>query len=170
MSRTPASIGSDPGLEVVVPGAAPRYARVVEKDGAFVLQDGGSPVGTLLAGQPVHESVLRDGDVIELGPGGPQLRFQRAGEKRLRPHAPGLTIPPGWLTGMGAKGPRRAVRLTLAGLLAVSLGLLAWNYRESRRLQAEMARLAASVRAAEDDRRAFQQRVGNDQLIIHDVS
>ena len=159
LSRTPAAIGSEAGLDVVVPGAAPRHARVVEKDGELVLQDAGSPLGTLLAGQPVHESVLRDGDVIQLGPGGPQLRFQRAGQKRPRPSAPGLTIPPGWKSGIGSVRARRVVRPILAGLLAVSLGLLAWNYRESRRLQREMGRLAASVRAADEDRRAFQQRV-----------
>jgi serine protease Do len=160
LSRTPAAIGSEAGLEVVVPGAAPRHARVLERDGAFVLQDGGSPLGTLLAGQPVTESVLRDGDVIELGPGGPQLRFQHPGEKRPeRPRAPGLTIPPGWMIGKGSVRASRAVRFTLGGLLALTLGLLAWNYRESRRLQGEMTRLAATVHTAEEDRRAFQQRV-----------
>jgi S1-C subfamily serine protease len=159
LARTPAAVGSEAGLEVVVPGAAPRHASVIERDGELVLQDAGSPLGILLAGQPVRESVLRDGDVIELGPGGPQLRFQRAGEKHPRPHAPGLTIPPGRLGGIRSTKASRAVRLSLVVLLASSVGLLAWNYRESRRLTAEMARLAASIRAAEEDRRAFQQRV-----------
>jgi signal transduction histidine kinase len=53
----------------------------------------------------------------------------------------------------------RSVRITLVGLLAVSLGLLGWNYRTSRRLQGEMDRLAAGMRAAEEDRRAFERRV-----------
>ena len=160
MSRTPALIGSEPGLEVVVPGAAARHARVVERDGAFVLQDGGSALGTFLAGQPVAESVLRDGDVIELGPGGPQLRFQHEGEKRASPpRAPGVTIPPARRVGLGRARSSRALRLALGGLLAVSVGFLGWTYRESRRLQAEMARLAATVRAAEEERRVFQQRV-----------
>ena len=169
MSRTPASIGSEAGLEVVVPGAAPRHARVVERDGAFVLQDGGSATGTLLAGQPVQESELHDGDVIELGPGGPQLRFQRPGEARARPpQAPGLTIPPfrippGWISGMGSVRASRAARLAGGTLFVLSLGVLAWNYRESRRLQHEMARLAATVRNADEDRRAFQQRVEDER-------
>jgi len=55
LSLTPALIGSEPGLQVVVPGAAARHARVVERDGAFVLQDGGSALGTFLAGERVHE-------------------------------------------------------------------------------------------------------------------
>jgi len=41
----------------------------------------------------------------------------------------------------------------------VTLGLLAWNYRESQRLRRDMARLTESVREAEEDRRAFQQRI-----------
>jgi S1-C subfamily serine protease len=49
--------------------------------------------------------------------------------------------------------------VVLGGLLAVSIGLLGWTYRQSRRLEGEMARLAATVRAAEDERRAFQLRV-----------
>ena len=53
----------------------------------------------------------------------------------------------------------RALRILLGGLLAVSLGFLGWTYRESRRLQAEMTRLTATVRAAEQERFAFQQRV-----------
>ena len=49
--------------------------------------------------------------------------------------------------------------MALGGLLAVSIGLLGWTYRQSRRLEDEMARLAATVRAAEEERRAFQLRV-----------
>jgi hypothetical protein len=164
LPRRPAGIGSDADLDVVVPGAAPRHARVVEKDGAFVLEDGGSPQGTLLAGQPVQESVLHDGDVIQLGPGGPQLQFRHQAEKRPAPvRAPGLTIPPGWKTGLDAIHPSRAVRVAAGALLAMSLGLLAWTYRESQRLQREMARLAVAVRASEADRRAFQQRVEDER-------
>jgi S1-C subfamily serine protease len=159
LSRTPAAIGSQPGLEVVVPGAAPLHARVVEKDGAFVLQDNGTAAGTFLAGEPVRETVLRDGDVIELGPGGPQLRFQRAGEIRPKPRAPGLTIPPGLRMGIGSVRASRSARITLGALLAVSIGFLGWTYRESRRLQRQMAQLAAAVRAGDEERRAFQLRV-----------
>jgi len=160
LSLTPALIGSEPGLQVVVPGAAARHARVVERDGAFVLQDGGSALGTFLAGEPVAESVLRDGDVIELGPGGPQLRFQDEREKpAAQSRGPGLTIPPVWRAGLGSARSSRSLRLALGGLLAVSVGFLGWTYRESRRLKSEMARLSATVRTAEEERRAFQLRV-----------
>jgi S1-C subfamily serine protease len=47
----------------------------------------------------------------------------------------------------------------LGVLLAASVGFLGWNFRESRRLQAEMDRLSGTVRAAEEERRAFQMRV-----------
>jgi serine protease Do len=118
----------------------------VEREGAFVLQDAGSPVGTFRAGEPVRESVLRDGDVIELGSGGPQLRFRHEGEAR-------------WRAGLGSFRSSRALRMALGILLAASLVFLAWTYRESRRLQVEMARLSATVHAAEEERRAFQMRV-----------
>ena len=62
---------------MVVPGAAAQHARVVERDGAFVIQDAGSPAGTFLAGERVHEGVLRDGDIVELGTGGPHPGHQR---------------------------------------------------------------------------------------------
>ena len=145
---------------MVVPGAAAQHARVVERDGAFVIQDAGSPAGTFLAGERVHEGLLRDGDIVELGSGGPQLRFQHQGEAHARrPHAPGLTIPPGWRAGLGSFRWRRLVRVAVGALLVSTLGFLAWTYRESRRLQAEMARLSSTVRTAEDERRAFQMRV-----------
>ena len=41
----------------------------------------------------------------------------------------------------------------------MSVALLVWTYRESRRLKGEMARLAATVRTAEEERHAFQLRV-----------
>ncbi len=47
----------------------------------------------------------------------------------------------------------------LGALLVVSVALLVWTYRESRRLKGEMTRLAATVRTAEEERRAFQLRV-----------
>ena len=144
----------------MVPGAAAQHARVAQRDGAFVLQDAGSPLGTFLAGEPVQESVLRDGDIIELGSGGPQLRFQHPGEAHApRPRAPGLTIPPGWRAGLSSVHFSRTLRVVVGALLAASLGFLAWTYRESRRLQAEMERLSATVRTAEEERRAFQMRV-----------
>jgi hypothetical protein len=160
LSRTPALIGSEPGLEVMAPGAAAHHAVVVERDGAFVLRHGGSAQGAFLAGEPVEETVLHDGDIIQLGPGGPQLRFQLEGEKPPPPpRAPGLTIPPVLRTRLGPPRASRAFRAVLAALLAASLGFLVWTYRQSRRLEAEMARLSAAVRGAEEERRAFQLRV-----------
>ena len=144
----------------MVPGIAARHARVVERDGAFVLQDAGSARGTFLAGEPVQESILRDGDVIELGSGGPRLRFQHEGEAHApRPHAPGFTIPPGWRPHLRSVPLGRTLGIVAGALLVASLGFLAWTYRESRRLQAEMDRLSATVRAGEEERRSFQLRV-----------
>lgn len=78
----PALIGSEAGTDVRVPGASARHALVFEREGELVLQDGGSGSGTLLDGELVQEAVLRDGDVLELGPGGPKLRLRD--EERAR--------------------------------------------------------------------------------------
>jgi S1-C subfamily serine protease len=128
---------------VVVPGAAAQHARVVERDGAFVIQDAGSPAGTFLAGERVHEGVLRDGDIVELGSGGPQLRFQHQGEAHARrPHARGspcasrsahCSCPP-WASSRGPTASRAGSRR---------------RWRACR----------PTVRTAEDERRAFQMRV-----------
>ncbi|HSD65450.1 MAG TPA: trypsin-like peptidase domain-containing protein [Vicinamibacteria bacterium] len=76
VDRLPASIGSDPSSGVAIPGVAGTHALLVERQEAVVLADGGSEQGTLLFGEPVREATLRDGDVIELGRGGPKLRFR----------------------------------------------------------------------------------------------
>src|SRR5687767_9139911 len=78
LAALPATIGSEPGLEVVMPGVAGRHAVIDRgKNGDVVLRDAGSEQGTFLAGQAVREAVLRDGDIVELGHGGPRVRFRR---------------------------------------------------------------------------------------------
>lgn len=78
LTQLPVDIGSEEGLDVVIPGIAARHARIERgRNGDLVLRDGGSEHGTFLAGQRVREAVLRDGDVVELGHGGPRVRFRR---------------------------------------------------------------------------------------------
>ena len=82
LPRLPASIGSGDDADVVIPGAAPRHAVLFERDGEVVLVDSGSAAGTLVSGRRVEETVLRAGDVIRLGEGGPELRFERELDRR----------------------------------------------------------------------------------------
>ena len=73
LPRLPATIGSGPDMDVVIPGLAPRHAVLYQRDGDVVLLDSGSALGTFLAGNEIHEAVLRNGDVVELGRGGLRL-------------------------------------------------------------------------------------------------
>jgi len=70
----PATIGSAAESAVAVPGAEPCHALVLRRGTHVLLVDHDSARGTFLAGEQVREAVLRDGDVVELGMGGPQVR------------------------------------------------------------------------------------------------
>ncbi len=62
--------GTEPGLlRIGVPGRSmsATHARIVQKDGSFVLEDRGSKNGSYVNGTRVTERALADGDVIELG-------------------------------------------------------------------------------------------------------
>ena len=149
----PAHIGSDPGSPVRVPGVAPRHASVFERDGEVVLQDGGSGSGTLLEGELVQEAVLRDGDVLELGPGGPKLRLRDEDAPR---------VPLGrarMLLRETAARTTLAFRATLAGVVGLAVLVFAWTGWQSHRVRAELGRLREALQAAEGERQGFYARI-----------
>src|SRR5512143_838779 len=125
LASFPATIGSAPGTNVLVPGAPAVAARIVREGDRVVLLDAGSGPEILLAGAPVHEVTLHDGDILEVGRGGPRLRFHRVG--RVRPFA------------------HRDARIALALVLLAGAGLGAWTYRLNR----QVAGLEQQLRAAE---------------------
>jgi pSer/pThr/pTyr-binding forkhead associated (FHA) protein len=161
LDALPATIGSEPGLEVVIPGAAPRHASLERgRDGELVLRDAGSGSGTFLAGQPVREAVLHDGDVVELGHGGPRVRFRR----QLSPRDTLVGVLRGQPRSDHARRLRRA-RYTLRRLTAHPLGritlttlvaavplllLLTWSRYEANRLQQELDRMRRTAVAERD--------------------
>src|SRR5687767_14326167 len=118
LPRLPASIGSEPEVDVLVPGSAPRHAVLFQREGEVVLIDSGSDAGTYLAGQSVQEAVLHDGDVLELGQGGPRLEFH--GVARTARHL----LPQALSETMAFRMARRTSGLfrVLAALLAVMGG------------------------------------------------
>lgn len=61
----------NPNVDLTVSG---RHLQVTWNGQAYAMKDS-STNGTLLNGQPAKEAVLKDGDMLELGLGGPQLRF-----------------------------------------------------------------------------------------------
>ncbi len=169
----PAHIGSEAGSPVRVPGVAPRHASVFERDGELVLQDGGSGSGTLLEGELVQEAVLRDGDVLELGAGGPKLRLRDEDAPRVplvkalawaRPEgAPDrLSDLPGFARVLLRETAARttlAFRATLAGVLALGLLVFAWTQWQSHRVRVELTRLREALQAAESERQGFYARI-----------
>jgi S1-C subfamily serine protease len=131
----PATIGSGPGVEVLVPGTAPHHAQVAREGRRVVLRDGGSRQGTLLAGSAVEAVPLHDGDILQLGAGGPRLRFHCAERMKLLEH--------------------RDFRIVLALVLLAGAGLGLWTYRLNR----EVAGLQQALEAAESERLRFEGRV-----------
>jgi S1-C subfamily serine protease len=175
LPRLPATIGSDPDVDIHIVASAPRHAVVFERDGMVVLLDSGSAEGTFLAGQMVQETILRAGDVIELGPNGPRLRFEHEGQAALAPTHPTLLAVP-------VETPRpapllvpapvshtlilramaqssRAFRRTVVTAAVVAAGLLGWAWRENRRFQAELVTLRQTMGEVDAERRALEQRV-----------
>jgi serine protease Do len=164
LAQLPVTIGSEDGLEVVIPGIAARHASIDRgRNGDVVLRDGGSEMGTFLAGHRVREAVLRDGDIVELGHGGPRVRFRRQLSPRdtlagvlsgrhlplrrgLWPHVRyrlrRLWAQPLW---------RVAVTVALAALPLAVLAM--YGEYNTRRLQRE---LKAMRTLAEEERRSFE--------------
>ncbi len=76
----PVMIGRDPASDLRLDTdddtvASGRHAEISVDSGAFWLADVGSTNGTFVAGEPITRHRLRDGDIVEFGRGGPQVRF-----------------------------------------------------------------------------------------------
>jgi Trypsin-like peptidase domain/Inner membrane component of T3SS, cytoplasmic domain len=167
--HVPAAIGSEPDGAVVIPGIAPRHAVLDRRNSQIVLQDGGSAEGTFLAGHPIHEAVLRDGDVLELGHGGPRLRFhwrrisRRKAVRAVRWAMPEWLRRTAWTVSSrlraAHRGTTRGFRVVIPILVAVLVFAVFWGHRESQRLQTELDRLSGKLRSVEEERHDFQARV-----------
>jgi ABC-type multidrug transport system ATPase subunit len=74
-------LGREPGLDVVIAATAAnvsrQHAEIRRQESTYILVDLASFNGTFLNGRRIASSeILHDGDVIQLGPGGPSLRFR----------------------------------------------------------------------------------------------
>ncbi len=169
LARLPVVIGSAPEADVRIPGLSARHAIVSSRNTDIVLQDSGSGAGTFLAGQPVQEALLHDGDVVELGREGPQLRIQHNEPRRQRffralkagdeAALAASTTRIGATVREATAGTSRAFRLSLLLTLALATWFWSWNREESHRLQGELGRLQQAVRSAQAERRAFEERI-----------
>jgi S1-C subfamily serine protease len=135
LASLPATIGSGPGVQIHVPGTALLHAQIVREGNRVLLRDAGSGQDTLLAGSAVLEVALHDGDILELGSGGPRLRFHRTRRVRLLEH--------------------QDFRIALALVLLAGAGLGGWTYRLNR----QMGGLERALQAVEADRRRLEDRV-----------
>jgi S1-C subfamily serine protease len=152
-TRLPLSVGSGPDADVHVPAAAARHCLVFEREGDVVVLDSGSGRGTRVAGRAVAEAVLRDGDVIELGEGGPRLRFAREDRRKGRRLADRATLrlPGGRVA--------RHVAAAAAVVAVAALFALGGSWRESRRLRGEVTTLRRAVQSADAGRRGLESRI-----------
>jgi hypothetical protein len=139
VTTLPATIGSETGAQVRVPGSAPRHAQILGEGNRVVLLDSGSGQDTLLAGEAVHQVVLHDGDILQLGPGGPRLRFRRERRTSVFPHLLEHTD----------------FRIALLLVLLAGAAFMGWTYRLNR----EVASLQEALHNAEAERARFQARV-----------
>lgn len=158
-TRLPLTVGSGPDADVAVPAAAARHCLLFERDGNVLVLDSGSGRGTRVGGRPVQEAVLRDGDLIELGEGGPRLRFAREDRRRGRRLSDAAALR---FLHLGSPTARRALAAVAIAALAAA-GALCWNWRESRRLRGEVTHLRQAVQRAEADRRMLAERVGEER-------
>jgi serine protease Do len=165
----PAVLGSGPEAAVRVPGASPRHAVVFEREGEIALQSR-DPAGTWIDGEAVRDAVLREGDVLQLGPDGPRVRLEaadEAGEELLKPPPwPGPRI---GLASLGALARSLYGRTSpvLRGLVLVALGLgaaaVGWYALANRQLRHEVERLQGALSDSERERQGFAARVAEER-------
>ena len=169
----PATLGSDPEARIVVPGVAKAHALLLERDGEVILEDAASGQGTLLLGESVTRAVLRNGDVLELGTGGPKLRFRCSGETKVpllralawarpegAPHS--LADTTGFFRAVVKETAARTSRLfRISVAVVLGLGALALLYGQwqARRLRQDVKRLREAVATANEEQRQFLDRI-----------
>jgi S1-C subfamily serine protease len=166
----PAALGSGPEADVRVPGASHRHAIVFEREGEVALQRGDVGAETWLDGEAVGDAVLREGDVLQLGPDGPRVRLEAADEAGERMLMPAPWPPPRiGLASLGAVAralygrTSPLVRGVLAAALVLGTAAVAWNYLASHRLRLEVQRLQEALRESERERESFAARVAEER-------
>lgn len=139
LASLPATIGSAPTAQVRVPGTALLHAEILHEGHRVLVRDSGSGQDTFLAGAAVQEVALHDGDILELGSGGPRLRFHHGRRLRLLEH--------------------KDFRIALALVLLAGAALGGWTYRLNR----QVAWLEQALQGVQADRRRFEARVDEER-------
>jgi pSer/pThr/pTyr-binding forkhead associated (FHA) protein len=162
-------LGRDPASAQVVfgpedRGVSRRHALLVHEKGALLLRDLKSATGTFLDGERVAEAELRDGDVFELGRGGPRVRVEleeqgtlvmtaAASAAMAPPSGPRPRAAPTTALGPGSKlrltflsGSRQGSFLDLAGSV-IHLGRAAGRSSASRTATSSWTSRAPTARS-----------------------
>lgn len=166
----PVVLGSGPDAHVRVRATAPRHALVFEREGEIVLQSADAGAQTWLDGEAVSDAVLRAGDELQLGPDGPVVRLEAAGEpsegireagtwERVRGTIGSLRV----LAGFTYARVGRPVRAFLVVGLMLAVAAAGWSYVRARRLRLEVERLGETVRQIQHDRERFTARVAEER-------
>jgi S1-C subfamily serine protease len=166
----------------LVPGVAPSHAQLLARNGEVVLQDAGSGQGTFLLGESVQEAPLRNGDVIELGAGGPKLRYwsEAAAEVPLL-QALAWSRPEGAPKSLADTTAffravvhetvirtSRLFRILVAVVLGLALLALAYSQWQARRLRQDVTRLREAVADANERQRLFLARIDEERARADD--
>jgi len=115
--RYPIRLGRNPAAELAFDAEVDRatswdHARIDWSDHQIVITDQGSTNGTWINGRSTTTALLREGDRLELGTGGPQLRVVSTGAIRVDDETAKVPIPAGDQPGLqltlieGARGRR----------------------------------------------------------------
>ena len=166
----PAVLGSGPEAHVRAPGSSPRHAHVFEREGEIVLQGADRGAETRLDGEVVRDAVLREGDVLQLGPDGPLVRLEAGSEpseemlkaapwERTRGRLASLRV----LAGSTYARISPPVRGLLAVGLLLALAAAGWSHLQARRLRLEIERLRETLHQVERDRERFAARVAEER-------
>jgi ABC-type multidrug transport system ATPase subunit/pSer/pThr/pTyr-binding forkhead associated (FHA) protein len=99
VDQTEVVLGRDPAVAEVAfspdeRGVSRRHAMIRLEEGVLMLRDLESSTGTFLDNENVVEAELRDGDVIELGRGGPRVRVEIGEHGTVVVPIPNLQAPP----------------------------------------------------------------------------
>ena len=154
-------LGSDEACDVHLPAdllglPAERHAEVVRDGEALLVRDLGSGSGTLVNGYRVGEVRLKNGDVVELGGGGPRLRVAIADEPtRSRGLADALRSVAGPEAPSATRKLARALLVVLAASLLVSAAVLVHGGLSRGRIQKEIGQLRGQLSADQAARLAL---------------
>ncbi|MDZ4675128.1 MAG: trypsin-like peptidase domain-containing protein [Gemmatimonadota bacterium] len=143
--RRLAVLGSHPSADLHYPSGsnadvAPRHAAIIPTDSGWLARDLRSAAGTWVNGVRIRaDTPIRSGDTIQLGAGGPAVRFEET-----------AAVSP-------SRFPRRAALACIIVVAVLGLALLSWRAAETRRrhegerrsLIAQIDSLAAALALAQ---------------------